>query len=427
MHISLVGISHKTAPVAVREHFALSPDEVPALLGRLSDDYAGAAVLSTCNRTEVYLTGARAVTDPRPIVALLSEIKGELPIEGAPFFVRSGADAVRHLFRVAAGIESMVIGESEIVGQVRGAFAASTAAGTNNPALSRLFHSAIRVGRKVRTNTAIGRHTLSVSSTAVALARKTLGTLSGRTVLVVGAGEAGKLTAGNLAGAGAAHIIVTSRSAERTGDLATSLGGQPVPFEQRANAMVDADIVISSTAAQEHIIDRAMLEDVMAQRGGRPLLIVDIAVPRDVAPECATLPGVHLFDIDALQAVARQNMQLRRNELVAAETIVDEHVQRYGEWLRSLEVLPTVAALRARAEDVRRAEVERTLARLGVSDEDRTRIDAMTSALVKKLLHDAIDTLKSPEDGERYVEAARALFGLDDTAGSSGRSPRRKR
>jgi len=419
MQLSLVGISHKTAPVAVREHFALAPDELPGVLARLGERHAGAAVLSTCNRTEIYVAGPRGITDPRPFVALLSEFKGELAMEGAPFFALPEKEAARHLFRVAAGIDSMVVGESEILGQVRQAFTAATAAGTHTPALSRLFHTAIRVGRKVRTQTAIGRHAVSVSSTAVALARDTLGGLAEKSVFVVGAGEAGELTARNLAGIGVARMIVTSRRTERAAEIAAALGGEPLPFARRESALADADIVITSTAANDCVIDRPLMERVMSKRRGRPILIIDIAVPRDVAPDVAGMPGVHLYDIDAVQAVAQQNMQLRRKEMAQAEAIVDDAVAKFADWLRTLEVVPTVAALRARGEATRLEELERTLAKTKMSDADRKRVEAMTSALVKKLLHAPIASLKSPRGGERYVEAARALFALDDDAGAS--------
>ncbi len=317
MQISLIGISHKTAPVAVREHFAFSADELPPLLAKLGERYAGAAVLSTCNRTEIYVASARGIGDPRPIVALLSEIKGEVAFEGAPFFAVTGKEAARHLFRVAAGIESMVIGESEVLGQVRAAFTAATAAGTHTPVLSRLFHTAIRVGRKARAQTNIGRGTMSVSSTAVSLARSALGDLSGKTALVVSAGEAGKLTARTLASSGVSRMLVTSRNAARSAELAAELGGSTLPFERLPDALAEADIVITSTAAPHFLIDRPMLETAMAARPNRPLLLIDIAVPRDVDPAVRELSGVHLHDIDDLQAVARHSMHLRRKELGA--------------------------------------------------------------------------------------------------------------
>ncbi len=414
MNISLIGLDHKSAPVAVREHFALDADEVAALLSRLGEQYAGAAALSTCNRTEIYIADPRAVDDPRGVVALLSEIKGEIPMEGVPFVALTGDAASRHLFRVAAGIESMVVGESEVLGQVRGAFTAATQAGTHTPALSRLFHTAIRVGRKVREQTTIGRRPVSVSSMAVDLARQRPGALSDMTVLVIGAGEAGQLTANNLIGAGVANIIVTSRTAERTADIAQALGARPVSFEKRTAAMAEADIVISSTAAHDHVVDRAMVEQAMAGRPDRPLLLIDIAVPRDIDPASRDVPNVRLYDIDELQAVAERNLDLRRGELTAAEAIVDEDVAKFSEWLRSLAVVPTVAALQARADALRLAELDRTLSRMALSPEDRARIEAMTAALVKKLLHAPIRRLKDPADGERYTEAARLLFALDD-------------
>ena len=371
-------------------------------------------MLSTCNRTEVYLASPRGIGDPRPVEALLSEIKGEPPIEGAPFFSLAGKDAARHLFRVAAGIESMVIGESEILGQVRVAFAAATAAGTNAPALSRLFHSAIRVGRKARSKTNIGRGAMSVSSTAVAVARQALGDLDGKTALVVSAGEAGKLTARTLAGSGVSQMLVTSRNAERAAELAAELGGRTVPFAELADAAAASDIVITSTAAHQFVIDLPLVRAAMRGRASRPLLLIDIAVPRDVDPAVSEIPGVHVRDIDALQAIARENMHLRRNELARAEAIVEEEVTKFGDWLRSLEVVPTVAALRAQAEAVRTAELERTLDKTKLSAADRKRIEAMTAAIVKKLLHEPVRRLKAPGEGERYVEPARALFGLDE-------------
>jgi glutamyl-tRNA reductase len=414
MQVSVVGISHKTAPVAVREHFAFAADELPPLLARLGAEHTGAAVLSTCNRTEVYIVSARGINDPRPIVALLSELKGELAIEGAPFFALTGRDAARHLFRVAAGVESMVVGETEILGQVRAAFTAATVSASHTPVISRLFHTAIRVGRKARAQTEIGRHAVSVSSTAVALARNTLGDLTGLTVLVVGAGEAGRLTAAALAREGVRRMLVTSRTAGRTADLAAALAAEPATFDARGDAVAAADIVISSTSAPGFVIDARMIEQAMHNRAARPLLLIDIAVPRDIDPAARELSGVHLFDIDELQAVADRNMGRRRAAVVQAEKIIDDDVLKFSQWLRSLEVLPTVASLREQAEAVRAGEVERTLAKTQMTAADRKRVEAMTSAIVKKLLHAPIAKLKEPGEGERYVQAARGLFGLDD-------------
>lgn len=420
MHISLVGISHKTAPVAVRERFALNGDDVGRALALLGEAHEGAAVLSTCNRTEVYLTGPAPVRDPSGVIDAIARARGQSPPEGgAPFYVRTGKDAVRHLFRVAAGIESMVVGEAEILGQVRSAFAAATAAKTHNAVLSRLFHSAIRVGRRARNETGISRHAVSVSSTAVALARKTVGDLSSSTVLVVSAGGAGKLAARSLAEAGIRQMLVTSRTFERARELASDLGAAPVPFNRLDWALGQADIVITSTGASEFLIGPDLVRE---SRNGdnRPLLLIDIAVPRDVDPSVRELPGVHLFDIDDLRSVARENLNARRAEIQRVEAIVEEEVARFSEWLRSLQVVPTIAALRKRAEAIQRAELARTLPRLNLSEDARRRVEAMSAAIVKRLLHDPILRLKQENDGERYVAAVRELFRLEPGVADDG-------
>jgi glutamyl-tRNA reductase len=414
MHITLLGISHKTAPVAVRERFAFANEELPQTLSTLASEFdTGAAVLATCNRTEVYLAGHDAVA-AGPVLELLREVKGggaKAPRDA--FYHHTGQDAARHLFRVAAGIESMVLGESEILGQVRGAFSAATAAGTHNAVLSRLFHTAIRVGRRARSQTHIGRNAVSVSSMAVALAKRTLGDLSSRTVLVVSAGEAGKLAARSLAESGTKKLLVTTRRPERGRELAADLGGRALPFDRLASAISEADIVISSSAAPGYLIGRSELNGV-AKRNGRPLLLIDIAVPRDIDPAARKLPNVHLFDIDDLQALVEENLGARRREVAKADRIVDEGVAEFAEWLRHQGVVPTVAALRARAESLSDAELERTFKRLnGLTPQQRERVEAMTRSVVKRLLHDPITLLKG-NDGERYVAAARELFALDD-------------
>ena len=409
MHITMVGISHKTASVAVRERFAFAADELPAALRRFG---SAAALLSTCNRTEVYLVGQQAIA-PGPAIALLRELKSDTETPADAFYHQTGREAIRHLFRVAAGIDSMIVGESEILGQVRAAFAAATAAGTHSAVLSRLFHTAIRVGRRARNETGIGRLAVSISSTAVALARRTLGDLASRTVLVVSAGEAGKLTARSLAESGASRLLVTSRTAGRAREVAADLGGEAVPFGKLGSAIAEADIVISSSAAPGFVIGPQDIAQANGRRNGRPLLLIDIAVPRDIDPAVRDLPHTHLYDIDDLQALAEQNMNARRREVVKVERIVDEGLERFAEWVRVRGVAPTVATLRARADAVREAELARTFKRLGdVTPKQRERVEAMANALVKKLLHDPIARLKG-EDGERYVGAVRELFSLD--------------
>jgi glutamyl-tRNA reductase len=417
MEITLVGVSHKTAPVSVRERFAFAADELLAALPR----FGGAVVvLSTCNRTEVYLSGQHAAK-PSEVIALLCELKGCDDVTQDAFYHRNGLEAARHLFRVSAGIESMVLGESEILGQVRSAFSSATAADTHSAALSELFHLAIRVGRKARSETRIGWHSVSISSTAVALAQRILGDLSSRTVLVVSAGEAGKLAARSLAENGASRLLVTSRTARRARELAAELEGEPIAFGKLSAAMAEVDIVISSSSAPGYLIGRRQVAKAAANRDGRPLLLMDIAVPRDVDPAVAELPDVHVYDIDSLQELVERNRRSRRQEVAKVEAIVEEGVERLQEWMRARGVVPTVAALRGRADAVRKAEMRRTLRRLrDLSPDQRAGVEAMANALVKKLLHDPIGRLKG-EDGERYVGAVRELFSLDGDASTDGR------
>ena len=410
MHITLVGVSHKTAPVSVRERFAFAADELPEALPK----FGGAAVLvSTCNRTEVYLTAHHAIT-PGTVIAMLRELKSDVEAPDEVFYHKAGLEAARHLFRVAAGIESMVLGESEILGQVRSAFSAATTANTHNALLSQLFHTAIRVGRKARSETDIGRHAVSLSSTATKLAERTVGDLSSRTVLVVSAGEAGKLTARSLAERGVTKLFVTSRTPARAKELARDLGGRQVPFSKLGATMADSDIVITSSAAPDFLIGKREVDQATASRNGRPLLLIDIAVPRDVDPAVRDNSKVELYNIDDLQALVEESRDARLQEVAKVEDIVEEGLERFRTWVRDRGVVPTVAELRKRAEAARQSELERTFQKLGdLTPKQRCSIEAMSSALVKKLLHEPIDRLKS-DDGERYVVPIRELFGLDE-------------
>jgi glutamyl-tRNA reductase len=412
MQLSVTGISHQSAPVALRERFAFSSEELPPALDVLRTRFGAAAILSTCNRTEVYLADGRNAGRDQ-IIAALAHAKGEPSPEAAPFYHETGIDAARRLFRVAAGIESLVVGEHEILGQVRAAFAAATTAGASNPVLARLFHSAIRAGRRARSETEIGSHGVSVSATAVALSRRTLGDLRRKSVLIVGAGEAARLAAAALAQQGAGRLLVTTRTFDRARDIAAELGGAAYPFEDLPSVLAEADIVITSTSAPTPVISRHDLERAMATRPSRPLVIVDIAVPRDVEPDAASLEGVRLFDIDDLEEAAAANRDTRALEVPAVEAIVAAELARFSTWYEGQQVEPTIAALRRRAEAIRTAELDRTLARLpGLPQTDRARIEAMTKALVKRLLHDPVTRLRAAGTGPE-VASARDLFGLD--------------
>ena len=412
MHVSVTGVSHHETPVELRERFAFNADQLVPALGSLPGDL-GATILSTCNRIELYIASERRV-ERDEAVAALATAHGQPSPEGIAFYHRDGTEAVRHLFRVAAGIESLVIGESEILGQVREAFSAATAAGSGNAVLARLFHSALRVGRRARSETEIGAHGPSVAAVAVSLSRRLLGDLRRKTVLVVGAGEAGQRCAGALVQCGVGHLLVTTRRSGLAEDIARELNGVAIPYADLSSAIVEADVIISATAAPEAIISAAGVAAAMESRPERLLLIVDIAVPRDVDAAARNVANVHLFDIDDLQAAAEANLEARRREVGAVEAIVLDEAARFQTWLEAQGVAPTIATLRRRAEAIRTAELQRTLARLpDLGQAERKRIEAMSEAIVKRLLHEPVTRLRQ-SGTERHVEALRELFGLDD-------------
>ncbi|HEU4758753.1 MAG TPA: glutamyl-tRNA reductase [Dehalococcoidia bacterium] len=411
--IVCAGLNHLTAPVEEREKLAFAPEELPAALADIGPRLGGAVLLSTCNRSELYAALPASAPADRLVALLTAQKRTE--IDAGRFYALRHDDAVRHLFRVAAGIDSMVLGESQILGQVRDAMSAATEAHTLNGALSRLFHAAITVGKRARTQTGIGRYAVSVSSAAVALARRTLGDLSGRTVLVISAGSTGKLAAKSLAQNGGSRILVANRTHERAAELAAAIGpeAEGVPFSRLGEALARADIVISGTAAEGFILGPAEVGPQMASRNGRSLLLIDIAVPRDIDPAVAAIPNVHLFDIDDLEQVTRDGLRGRQREVRRVEAIVEEETATFLEWWRSLDVVPIIAALRERAEGIRQRELERALKRLPeLGEDDRRRIEAMTEAIVKKMLDRPIARLKDGADTGLYMEALQDLFGL---------------
>jgi glutamyl-tRNA reductase len=317
---------------------------------------------------------------------------------------------------VAAGIESLVLGESEILGQVREAFSAATAAGSGNAVLARLFHTAMRVGRRARSETDIGAHGGSISALAIALSRRLVGDLRRKTVLVVGAGEAGSKAAGALVQNGVGRLLVTTRRSGLAEEIARELNGVAIPISEMKAALAEADVLITATAATETIVSADDVALAMASRPQRPLLIVDIAVPRDVDAAARGVANVHLFDIDDLESAAEANMDARLREVGAVEAIVEDEVRRFESWLSGQNVEPTIAVLRQRAEAVRQAELERTLSRLGhLSVADRQRIGAMSEALVNRLLHEPMTRLRQ-HGAERHAKALRELYGLDELA-----------
>ncbi|MFL5953019.1 MAG: glutamyl-tRNA reductase [Gaiellaceae bacterium] len=395
MTFALVGLSHHVAPVELRERVTLGLGDASALAHTLGD----AVCLSTCNRTELYLSGV----DEQDAVAALERLAGE-PLDGVLYRLHED-DAASHLFRVAAGLDSLVPGEGEILGQVRAAYESVEP----GPLLDRVFRQALGVGKRVRTETAIGESPASVSSAAAALAAQVFGELEGRRVLLLGAGRIGELAASNLASRGATIAFVANRTVDTARELAHRFGGSAIPLADAASHLGDIDVVVSSTGSP----DLVLRADQVPQRRRRPLFFIDIAVPRDVEPAVGELDGCFLYDIDDLEAVVAETLSGRRAEAERAEQLVAEEAERFRAWRASLEVVPAIASLRARAEEIRSAE----LAKLRVSDDERRTIESVTAQILNKLLH--LPTIRMKEaavsaDGAAYADAVRHLFGLED-------------
>jgi glutamyl-tRNA reductase len=418
-----LGVSHKTAPVALRERLALPEGRATRILGDLTarPEIHEAVAISTCNRTELYLVTGDPVEAENHALAELSRQAEIRPTElmGKLYSLR-GADAVRHLFSVAAGLDSMIVGEAEVQGQVKRAYELALVEGATGPISNRLFRDALGAGKRVRTETALGRSRVSVSSVAVDLARDALGDLETRRVLVVGAGENGELTARALADRGVRTVFVANRRYDRAIGLAQRFGGEAVRFDDLPRELVDADIVVGCTSSPHLIVGADELAVVVEQRAGRPLLLIDIAVPRDIDPRVRELPGITLYDMDDLQRTVARNLDVQEAEASRARTVVEDELQRFDRWLSTLDVVPTIAALRERGEQVVQQVLRENEGRWdSLSEADRERIELMARAVVSRLLHDPTTRLKRPADEDAayvHLQALRELFGLDTGA-----------
>src|SRR5881409_1754676 len=386
MSIAVVGVNQRTAPLEVRERFAHAPREVPASLQRvLSAGAGGGVLLSTCNRTEFYLAEPSDST-AETVWAILGERLGAGRNASEYGYFQRDRAAVRHLYRVSAGLDSMVLGESQIQGQVREAW--ETSRPQAGPVLHRLFQSALLVGARVRTETKLGTGTASVPSAAVAVASKIFGELAGRSALILGAGDMAELAASCLVAEGARVTLVANRTYERARAIAEQLGARALTLDEAWEHFADADIVLSSTAAPHAVVTWDRVAPAVARRGGRPLCILDLGMPRDVEPSVAQLENVFLYDIDDLQAVAAQAAAERRDDIPAAERIVSEEVERFWAWYGGLVVVPVLKEFRERLDQVRAAELERTLRRLShLSPADRDEVEHFSQALLNKFLH----------------------------------------
>jgi glutamyl-tRNA reductase len=417
-----LGVSYKTAPVELRERLSLPSTRIPEALAalRAHPGVQEAVLISTCNRMEVSVVVDDPVAAETAVIGLLTKQADMRPTELAEvMYAPRNCDAARHLFRVTSGLESMVIGEAEVQGQVKRAYEDALAAGTTGPLTNRLFTAALQAGKRVRTETGIGAGRASVASVAVALAEDALGELADRHVVVIGAGETSELVTRALHERGVGTFLVANRRADRARALAERFGGSVASFDELPDLLERADIVLASTSSPHPIVGVEELELVMAARGGRPLLLVDIAVPRDIDPACGSLEGVILRDIDDLQAVVRNTTTGREAESARAEEIVEAEILRFAEWLGTLAVRPTIAALREHATGI----VEQVLAENAqrwetASERDLARVEAIAKAVTNRLLHEPTLRLRTLAEQQRHgrLQLARELFGLDDGA-----------
>lgn len=421
MNLTLIGINHKTAPVAVRERLAI-PDSRLAEATRILAQHPGiseAMVLSTCNRVELLVSSAAADPDLQSFVREYFHL--DTSSVAPSLYVYKGEDAVRHIFRVAASLDSMVVGEPQILGQVKEAYAIGRSVGAVHSSMDALLTRAFAVAKRVRTETQVGSSAVSIASVAVDLAKKIFGSLEGKTVYVVGAGKMSELAARHLMAHGAATIFVANRTHERAIKLAARFKGTAIRFDDLYNSAADADIIITSTGAPHAIFRREHAEKFLHQRKNRPIFFIDIAVPRDVSPELNQMDGIFVYDIDDLQSVVASHVSDRQREAERAEQIVEQEVRRFAERAQTLQAVPTIVSLQEHVETIRQAEIDKVRGRLGqLTPEQELAVESMTRGIVNKILHTPITTLKSAareqEKGGEFttlLELVRRLFNLN--------------
>jgi glutamyl-tRNA reductase len=413
-----IGISHKTAPVEVRERLALPESRAIEFLRDLrgAAEVQEAIAISTCNRTELYLVVGDPVEAESRVLSMLSSHAGIRPTELAPsIYAHRNCDAARHLYRVTAGLESMVVGEAEIQGQVKRAYDTALAREFAGPLTNHLFKAALKTGKRVRTETAISERRLSLPAVAVKLAEEQLGGLAGRPVVIIGTGETSELAARALSDTAALPVFVASRRRDRAISLARRYHGESVDFQELPAALERADIVVAATASPHLLIESRELAEVMEGRPGRPMLLLDLAVPRDIDPASAEIKGVSLYDIDDLEAAVARNRSIRQAEARKAEGIIEEEIQKFAAWLGSLEVLPTISSLREHATEIAEQVLHDNAGKWeSASERDIERADAIARAIVNRLLHEPTVRMKELRDERVHARMAlvRELFGL---------------
>jgi glutamyl-tRNA reductase len=421
MSVSLlvIGLNHSTAPVEVRERISFPGDE-DGKVTRLIADVSGveeAMILSTCNRAEIITTVGSQDTRDQLIEAIgtIHDVDSKLFREF--LYVKEDGDAVRHVFRVASSLDSMVLGEPQILGQVKEGYKRATTVSATGPILNRLMHRAFFTAKRVRTETGVGSAAVSVAYVAVELAKKILGRLNDKAVLLIGAGEMAELAAKHLSGQVERPIVVVNRTFDNACTLARQLGGNAMAMEQLLDALVNADVVITSTGSCEPIIRQSDTRIVMKRRRFRPIFLIDIAIPRDVEPQVNDIDGVYLYNIDDLQLVVEENVGERREEAVRGERIVDEEVDKFVNWTKTLESTPTIVALREKLEAIRTGEMSRLNGRISkLSPEDRETVEMITKSIINKIAHDPISFMKKTGARSKrndYLDLAQRLFKLD--------------
>ncbi len=422
LDIILVGLNHKTASVEIRECLGFNDEDQDAALEGLSalDTVSEVLLVSTCNRVEVLLTTTATEAAVEAVVEFLAD-ENRIPAEDFrdKLYVHIGENAVRHIFRVAASLDSMVVGEPQILGQIKSAYYQATLKKTSGVILNRLLHKTFFVAKRIRTETGIGDHAVSISYAAIELARKIFGELEGRRVLLIGAGEMAELAVEHLIRQRAGDIFVANRTFERGVGLATRFGGRAIKFEEIPEALKDVDIIISSTGSPNYVVARGQVKKVLRSRRSRPLFFIDIAVPRDIDPDINRLNNTYVYDIDDLKGVIEENIEDRQQAALRGERLVDEAVIRFRQWYESLDVVPTIVALRRQLEEKIRAEAERTRQKLApkLSSEDTEAFEKMAQALVNKILHEPTTILKKAEGHDNkatLLATTRKLFKLDD-------------
>jgi len=412
MHLLALGINHNTAPVRLRERAAVAAERLDEALRDISARVDEATILSTCNRTEIYCRQDQL--DPVEVVQWLCRFHDLPASDIEPYlYQHPNEGAVRHAFRVASGLDSMVLGEPQILGQMKAAFSAAHKLGTTGKILNRLFQQTFTVAKQVRTDTAIGASAVSVAYAAVALARQIFANLAEQTVLMIGAGETIELTAKHLQQSGARNIIVANRTLERAQQLADAFAGQAISLAELPERLPDADIVISSTASTLPILGKGAVEKALKQRKHRPMFLVDLAVPRDIEEQVSELPDAYLYTVDDLQEVIQENLASRKAAAEEAEQIIDLQTADFMRWLKSLDAVPTILDLRAHIDTMAQQELERASRRLQSGEPAEEVLRWLAYGLTQKLAHTPSERLNR-EHTEELVKAARELFGLDD-------------